>query len=108
MSGCTRLVRLLTGWGWAIRCRHAIAPGGERAPVHDRGKVLVQAMLMLAGGGEACSDIERLRAQPTLFGAVPSDSTLYRTVRSLDAIDAWPACGRRWPRRVARCGVGRR
>jgi hypothetical protein len=58
---------------------------GVRLPVHDRGKVLVQAMLMLAGGGEACSDIERLRSQPTLFGAVASDSTLYRTVRALDA-----------------------
>lgn len=56
-----------------------------RFRVHDRGKVMVHAMLMLAGGGEACSDIERLRAQPTLFGAVPSDSTLYRTVRSIDA-----------------------
>jgi hypothetical protein len=42
-------------------------------------------MLMLAGGGEACSDIERLRAQPMLFGAVASDSTLYRTIRSIDA-----------------------
>jgi hypothetical protein len=63
----------------------AVAPGGERAPVHDRGKVLTQAMLMLAGGGEACSDIEHLRAQPTLFGAVPSDSTLYRIFRHLDA-----------------------
>jgi hypothetical protein len=52
---------------------------------HDRGKVLTQAMLMLAGGGEACSDIERLRAQPSLFGSVPSDSTLYRTIRSIDA-----------------------
>ena len=61
-----------------------IALPGVRRLLHDRGKVLVQAMLMLAGGGEACSDIERLRAQPTLFGVVPSDSTLYRTVRSLD------------------------
>ena len=52
---------------------------------HDRGKVLVQAMLMLTGGGEACSDIERLRSQPSLFGAVASDSTLYRTLRSIDA-----------------------
>jgi len=43
---------------------------GVRLPVHDRGTVLVQAMLMLAGGGEACSDIERLRAQSTLCGAV--------------------------------------
>lgn len=56
-----------------------------RFRVHDRGKILVQAMLMLAGGGEACSDIERLRAQSTLFGAVCSDSTLYRTLRSIDA-----------------------
>jgi hypothetical protein len=47
--------------------------------------VLTQAMLMLAGGGEACSDIERLRSQPSLFGTVPSDSTLYRTIRSIDA-----------------------
>ena len=51
--------------------------------MHDRGKVLVQAMLMLAGGGEACSDIERLRSQPSLFGEVASDSTLYRTIRSI-------------------------
>jgi Transposase DDE domain group 1 len=57
---------------------------GERLPVHDRGKVLVQAMLMLAGGGRACSDIEHLRAQERLFGSVPSDSTLYRTLRSID------------------------
>jgi hypothetical protein len=62
-----------------------VAPGGERAPVHDRGKVLVQTMLMLAGGGEACADIEHLRAQPDLFGSVASDSTLYRTFRQLDA-----------------------
>ncbi len=56
----------------------------ERLPVHDRGKVLVQAMLMMAGGGEACSDIEKLRAQPALFGSVPSDSTLYRSFFQLD------------------------
>jgi hypothetical protein len=54
-------------------------------PWRPANKVLVQAMLMLAGGGEACSDIERLRSQPSLFGMVPSDSTLYRTIRSIDA-----------------------
>ena len=58
---------------------------GERLPLHDRGKVVVQAMLMLTGGGEACADIERLRSQPGLFGSVPSDSTLYRTFRSISA-----------------------
>jgi len=46
---------------------------------------LVQAMLMLAGGGEACADIEHLRSQPDLFGSVPSDSTLYRSFRDVDA-----------------------
>ena len=40
---------------------------------------------MLTGGGEACADIERLRSQAGLFGSVPSESTLYRTFRSIGA-----------------------
>jgi hypothetical protein len=71
------------GLGDALSARVPVL--GERLPLHDRGKVLTQAMLMLAGGGEACSDIEKLRAQPMLFGAVPSDSTVYRTFREIDA-----------------------
>ena len=58
---------------------------GEAGMGHDRGSVLVHAMLMLSGGGEACTDIEHLRAQRGLFGQVASDSTLYRTMRSIDA-----------------------
>jgi len=69
------------GLGDSLSARIPIS--GERLPLHDRGKVLTQAMLMLAGGGEACSDIEALRAQEALFGSVPSDSTLYRTLRSI-------------------------
>ena len=56
---------------------------GERAPDHDRGTVLTQTMLMLAGGGECVADIEHLGVQDTLFGDVCSDSTLYRTVRAI-------------------------
>jgi hypothetical protein len=52
---------------------------GRGTPVHDRGKVLTQAMLMLAGGGETCTDIEMLASQDRLFGSVCSDTTLYRT-----------------------------
>jgi hypothetical protein len=91
------------GVGDALSAR--IPPVGERLPVHDRGKVLTQAMLMLAGGGEACSDIEALRAQERLFGAVPSDSTLYRTFRQVSAVTLeglWDAIaearGRVWAR----------
>ncbi len=39
---------------------------------------------MLAGGGEACTDIEAFRSQATLFGEVPSDSTLWRVFHQLD------------------------
>jgi hypothetical protein len=71
------------GLGAALSAR--MVPTGERFPLHDRGKVLVHAMLTLAAGGDACSDVEFLRAQPALFGSVPSDSTLYRTYRQIDA-----------------------
>jgi hypothetical protein len=60
----------------------AVIPAGM--VFHDRGKMAVQAMLVLAGGGEACSDIERLRSQSALFGSVPSDTTLYRMLRRID------------------------
>ncbi|WP_419943763.1 hypothetical protein [Candidatus Poriferisodalis sp.] len=63
----------------------AVPRRGERAPVHDRGAVLVHALLTVAAGGEACSDIEHLRAQRELFGGVASDSTLYRTITGLGA-----------------------
>jgi hypothetical protein len=69
------------GLGDALSARIPIT--GERLPLHDRGKVLTQAMLMVTGGGEACADIEHLRAQGALFGSVASDSTLYRTFRQI-------------------------
>jgi len=64
----------------------AVGWAGVGTPVHDRGRVLTQAMLMLAGGGESCADIEALASQDRLFGGVCSDTTLYRTfTQSLDA-----------------------
>ena len=63
-----------------------IPPAGERLPVHDRGKVLTHAMLMLTGGGNSCADIEQLRVEGRLFGAVASDSTTYRTFRQITPV----------------------
>ncbi len=83
----------------------AIPLSGERAPVHDRGKVLVQTMLVLAGGGESCADIEHLRSQGRLFGEVPSDSTVYRTFR---AIGPDTLAGLREAMAEVRAGVWRR
>lgn len=64
------------GLGETLSAR--IPATGERLPIHDRGKVLVHGMLMLAGGGESCADIEYVRQEEDLFAEVPSDSTLYR------------------------------
>ena len=63
----------------------AIPWKGNGIPVHDRGKVLVQSALMLAGGGESCLDIEHLRVGADLFGSVPSDTTCARTFHEIDA-----------------------
>lgn len=70
------------GFGGRLSAR--VAWSGERAPVHDRGTVLTQAMLMLAGGGESVADIEHMRTQDRLFGPVPSDTTLRRTILAID------------------------
>jgi len=61
----------------------AFEPTGEREPLHDRGKVLVQMALVLMRGGESCSDIEHLRVQDTLFGSVPSDTSTFHEVSAL-------------------------
>ena len=58
--------------------------GSVRPVTHDRGGVLSHGMLMLTGGGEACTDLGFLRAQPQLFGPVASASTFYRLMRSID------------------------
>ena len=86
----------------------AVPRRGERAPVHDRGVLLVHLLLVLAGGGEACTDIEHLRSQRDLFGAVGSHSTLYRALRGINGSGLgalWGAAakarGEAWPKRRA-------
>jgi len=81
--GLHALGRFADALGLADSLSAAVPNPGERAPIHDRGKVLVQTALMLAGGGESCADIEHLRAQGDLFGAVPSDSTLHRAIHEI-------------------------
>ncbi len=63
----------------------AIPWEGNGVPVHDRGKVIVQYALALAGGGESCLDIEHLRIGDDLFGSVPSDTTVARMFHEIGA-----------------------
>lgn len=43
---------------------------GERAPGQDRGRLLAQVAVMLAGGGQCVADMAVLRDQADLFGEV--------------------------------------
>lgn len=91
--------------GLAEELSAALPATGERAPVHDRGVLLTHLCLALAGGAEACSDIEHLRARRELFGPVGSGSTLWRALNGIGGAEVdglWQATAavreRVWPR----------
>ena len=52
-------------------------------PGHDRGQVLVDVATMLANGGEAIADIDTLRHQDQVLGAVASAPTVWRALDEL-------------------------
>ena len=52
-------------------------------PAHDRGRVLVDVAVMLAGGGEAIADIDVLRHQGEVLGPVASAPTVWRALDEL-------------------------
>lgn len=62
----------------------AMAPTRERRSAHDPGVVLRDLAVMLADGGECLADLGALRDQPDLFAGVPSDSTAFRVIDSVD------------------------
>jgi hypothetical protein len=54
-------------------------------PVHDRGRVLVDLAVLSANGGEAIADVDVLRHQREVFGAVASDTTVWRALDEIGA-----------------------
>lgn len=50
---------------------------------HDPGKIVLDAAVSVALGGDALSDIAALRAEPAVYGAVASDPTISRAIISL-------------------------
>lgn len=63
----------------------AMAPTKQRDRGHDRGRVLVDVAVTIAGGGETISELKVLRNQPALFGSVASTPTAWRTLEAVDA-----------------------
>ena len=75
---------------WAVRAAGLdVALSAElarwRSPsaVHDPAKVLLDLAVTLALGGDACSDLAAVRAEPAVFGTVASDPTVSRTLTRL-------------------------
>jgi hypothetical protein len=53
-------------------------------PGRDRGSLLVDLAVMIAGGGEAICDIDTLRHQPEVFGSVAPPATSWRALDEID------------------------
>jgi hypothetical protein len=58
----------------------ALSAALARLVAHDRGRVLVDVAVMIADGGEAICDIDVLRHQGDVFGAVASSATCWRAL----------------------------
>jgi len=84
----------------------ALAPWRSATAVHDPAKVLLDLALTLALGGDTCSDLAVVRAEPAVFGPVASDPTLSRTIARLagDVDKVLAAIDR--ARAAARAGAG--
>lgn len=57
---------------------------GERSPGQDRGRLLAQVAVTLAGGGVCIGDMAALRDQPDLFGEVASSPTIWRALHEVN------------------------
>ena len=69
LTGAVRASGLDVAWSAAL------APWRPQFATHDPAKVLLDLALSLALGGDACSDLAVVRAEPALFGPVGSDPT---------------------------------
>jgi len=79
-AGARLLADLADKTGLTVALSEAMGPTKVRDRGHDRGRVLVDAAVMIADGGEAIIDIDALGQQPSLFGEVASVSTLWRVL----------------------------
>jgi Transposase DDE domain group 1 len=63
----------------------AMGAVGQRR--HDAGRTLALVVLALADGATCLSDLAALRAQPTVFGAVGSEATVWRTFERVGPVE---------------------
>jgi len=84
-AGGVLLTSTVRAAGLDVALSAAMAPWRPANAVHDPAKVLLDLALTLALGGDTCSDLAVVRAEPAVFGPVASDPTLSRTLARLAA-----------------------
>jgi Transposase DDE domain group 1 len=83
-AGAYLLAELADRLGLTAALSEAMAPSRERRSAHDPGVVVRDLAVAIADGGEHVSDLGVLRDQKALFGAVASETTAHRVLKSLD------------------------
>ncbi|WP_158685417.1 transposase [Microbacterium halophytorum] len=82
-----------------------LAPWRKPLSRHDPGKIILDAAIILALGGDALSDIAVLRAKTAVYSQVASDPTNSRTIAALagdvSRVEAAVATARRSARQAA-------
>ena len=112
-AGGVLLTSTVKAAGLDVGLSAALAPWRPAGATHDPAKVLLDLALTLALGGDTCSDLAVVRAEPAVFGPVASDPTLSRTIarlaadvdRVLPAIDRARAAARARVWAAARTGA---
>jgi Transposase DDE domain group 1 len=84
-AGAYLLVELADRLELTAALAEAMAPTRERRSAHDPGVVLRDLAVAVADGGDHLSDLGVLRGQQDLFGAVASETTAHRVLKSVDA-----------------------
>ncbi len=84
-AGAYLLVELADRLGLTAALSAAMASTRERRGAHDPGVVLRDLAIAIADGGDHLSDLGALRGQEALFGAVASETTAHRVLKSIDA-----------------------
>jgi hypothetical protein len=84
-AGGVLLTSTVRAAGLDVALSQALAPWHSQQAHHDPAKVLIDLAMTLALGGDACSDLATVRAEPAVFGSVASDPTVSRVIARLAA-----------------------
>ncbi len=82
-AGGVLLTSTVRAAGLDVALGEALAPWRSPSATHDPAKVLLDLAMTLAMGGDTCSDLATVRAEPAVYGPVASDPTASRVLARL-------------------------